>query len=207
MFEVVTPVEDPAILSTDELRLAAGLLPTDTSKDGVLTELGLQASDAIALLCKLANDGVNAPTLLSETCRDTFRLEHPRVALVLSRRFVTALASVVEDGVTLAATDYELDRASGILKRISGEAYVNWSTSKIIVNYTAGFSSPTSNLKRAANLLVKQMVSEDGRDLMVRRERTDGVGETEYFATVDGKESPLASAVKSLLRPYTNWLI
>lgn len=206
MFEVTTPAADRAILSADELRLASGLSATDTSQDGRLRELGLRASDAIAHQCKVQGDGVNAPTLLSEVVRDTIRFAAAKPSLVLSRRFVTAIASVVEDGVTLATDDYETDKGSGIIRRLSGDGYACWPASKIVVFYTAGFASPPMDLKHAAELLLRQMISQTVRDPMVRRERIDGVGETEYWVgAVGGAESPAAVAIANLLRPYTSY--
>lgn len=206
MFEVTNPATSRAILSADELRLAANLSVTDSSLDGRLAELGLRASDAIARQCKIASDGVNIPTLFSEACRDTFRPQVSMSSLVLSRRFVTAIASVVEDGVTLTADDYEIERSSGVLRRVSDNMYIRWLQAKIVVTYTAGFSSMPTDLKHAAELVVRQMSSQTDRDPMVRRERVDGVGETEYWVgTVDGGDSPTAMAVRNLLRPYTSW--
>jgi hypothetical protein len=50
------------------------------------------------------------------------------------------------------------------------------------------------------------MSAQTDRDPMIRRERVDGVGETEYWVgAVDGMDSPTAAAVASLLRPYTNF--
>lgn len=205
MFEVVTPASERAILSADELRIAAGLAPTDTSQDGRLHELGLRAAGAVAQICKIVSDGVTPPTLFSEVCRDTFRLPKSRDELVLSRRFVTAVASVVEDGRTLAATDYEVDKSSGVMRRLSGDRHSCWSATKIVVSYTAGFTVLPEDAKHASELIVRNMIAQSERDPMVRRERVDGVGETEYWVSVGEADSPVAMAVSSLLRRYTNY--
>lgn len=206
MFEVTTPSQNRAILSADELRVASGLAATDTSQDGRLGELGLRAADAISHQCKVQGDGVNPPTLLSEVVRDTFRVAAAKPALVLSRRFVTAVASVAEDGVTLSASDFEVDKGSGVIRRLLGDGYACWPATKIVVSYTAGFVAPPMDLKHAAELLLRQMASQSARDPMVRRERVDGVGETEYWVgAVGGAESPAALAIANLLRPYTSY--
>lgn len=204
MFEIVTASTNRSLLSADELRVAAGLAPTDTSDDGRLRELGERASDAIARFCCVASDGVSIPTLTSESCRDTIRLDCASTTLSLSRRFVTAVSLVTEAGVTLSATDYEIGKAAGVLRRLYDDAGSQWAAGKVVVEYTAGFSTVPSDLKHATELLVRQMSAQTARDPTVRRERVDGVGEMEYWVgSIDGGNgAPFTSDVMALLAPY-----
>ena len=209
MFEVVTPAASRAILGADELRLAAGLLATDTSQDGRLSDLGLRVADAIARHCNVAEDGVTPPTLLSEVCAETIRLMEPRQSIVLRRRFVTAISSVTEDGVGLGAGSYEIDKASGVLRRLCHDRPASWTASKVIIMYTAGFTAPPNDIKQAAELFLRQMYAQFSRDPLMRRERVDGVGESEYWVgSIDPKnQSPFPSDVAALLAPYLNGMI
>jgi hypothetical protein len=203
MFSVDTPAESRALLSADELRLAAGLSATDTSQDGRLAELGLRAADAIGRHC-CADDGEHAPTLLSELCSETIRLDQPRDTLVLARRFVTEITGLTENGVGLGAGSYELKKSAGLLLRVSGERTICWTGSKVIVQYRAGFEAPHNDLKHAAELLVRQMTATTARDPTVRRERVDGVGEFEYWVgSIDPKNgAPFTSDIMALLAPF-----
>lgn len=203
MFSVDTPVTNRALLSADELRIAAGLEPTDTSKDGRLAEIGLRASDAIGRYC-CADDGVNPPTLLNELCSETIRIGSATDTLILTRRFVTAIVGITENGVGLGAGAYELKKAAGLLLRVSNDRPIYWTGTKVIVQYRAGFVTPHDDLKHAADLLVRQMMATTSRDPTVRRERTDGVGEFEYWVgSIDAKNgAPFTSDIVALLAPF-----
>lgn len=206
MFSVDTPAASRALLSAQELRLAAGLAANDTSNDTRLGVLGLRVSDAIARHCKVAEDGVNPPSLLSEVCSETIRLDGPREKLILSRRFVTAVSAVTENSVGLGSGGYEIEKAAGLLVRLSSDRPIYWTGAKVIVQYTAGFATPYDDLKQAAELFVRQLLSATGRDPMVKRERVDNVSETEYWVgSIDAKNgAAVPSDVAALLAPYVN---
>lgn len=204
MFQVTAPASSREILSADELRLAVGLAATDTSQDGRLRELGLRVADAIARYCGVAEDGVNPPTLLSETCSETIRIEEPVSSIIFRRRFVSSVVAVSEGGVGLGSGSYEFDGAAGILRRLSSDREIYWVGPKIVVQYIAGLAAPSSDLKQAAELFLRQMHSQFARDPLMRRERVDGVGEFEYWVgSVDSANgSPFPSDVAAILQPY-----
>jgi len=63
--------------------------------------------------------------------------------LFVSRRPLTAIASITEDGTALAATDY-LFYADGRIVRVSNGYDITWKTYKrqaIVVTFTAGYAS------------------------------------------------------------------
>lgn len=204
MFAVETPASSRALLGPDELRLAAGLAAADTSQDGRLSELGIRVADAIARHCGVAEDGVTPPTLLSEVCSETIWLEGPRESLVLARRFITAIAGVTENDVGLGAGGYEIDKAAGILRRISASRRTVWTGIKVIIQYQAGLTTPPGDLKQAAEMFLRQMYSQFSRDPLMKRERVEGVSEIEYWVgSMDpGKGAAFPSDVAALLRPY-----
>jgi hypothetical protein len=144
------------------------------------------------------------PTLLSEVCAETIRPERPLPALVLRRRFITSVAAVAEDGAGLGVGAYEIARTAGILRRISSDRDVNWTARRIVVQYTAGFATIPPDLKQAAELFVRIITSQFGRDPLMRRERVDGVGEFDYWvgSTAGDNNSPVPPDVAALLAPY-----
>src|SRR5215475_3437717 len=108
-FIITVPATDLTFLTPQEMRMAGGLDPADTSQDAVLTEYEAEAAAEITSDCAIASDGVHPPTLHSETCSDLFRLTCPAEVLRLSRRHVSSIASITEDDVVLATTDWWLD--------------------------------------------------------------------------------------------------
>ncbi len=207
MFAVDTPASSRALLTAQELRVAVGLADSDTSQDTRLGVLGLRVSDAIARHCKVAEDGVNPPTLLSELCSETIWLDGPRDSLVLTRRFVTSVAAVAENSVVLGVGAYEVNKPAGILWRIASERRICWTGVKVVLQYSAGFAAPPSDIKQAAELYLRQLSSMTTRDPLVKRERVDNVSETEFWVgSIDASNgSALPSDVAALLTPYVTY--
>ena len=204
MLTVSSPAADPTLLTIAELRSAAGV--SDQSQDAALTLIGEEVSLAIARACGIAQAGATIPTLRSETIVETQRLESGPQAIVLSRRPVTAVSSVVEDGETLTGSDYEFDGASGLLYRLDSDERTCWAIGKVVVTYIAGFSTVPPDLRRAAMKMVTEMWATVSRDPNLKRVRIEGVSEREYW--VAPTTDPLVSAeVMDLLAPYRNhWI-
>lgn len=182
MLTVSTPAIDFTLLTASELRAAVGLADADTSMDTILATVGNRAANIIARECRVAQGGVARPTLKSETLAETVRLEINVKPLILSRRFVTAITSVVEDGVTLASTRYEVEGPAGLLWKLDAEdRRIPWPVSKIVVTYVAGFATVPDELKAAAAKLVADLYSSNGANGNLKRERIEGVSEREYW--------------------------
>lgn len=195
IFTVTEPAAETSLLTNEELRAAAGV--SDSSQDEALMALGRQMSEAIAVSCGAASDGENPATLLSEACSETFVLRRCSNPLRLARRPVTAIASVtVNDGV-LDEAEYEVDKATGLLSRTCGE----WPVGKIIVVFTAGFSTAPAALKLAATKVTTALYAETGRDPSLKRIDIPGVEEKEFW--VAPSDDPLLSTeVQDLLAPF-----
>jgi hypothetical protein len=159
-----------------------------------LDRLILQASDLISMACDVPTAGVVPPTLLSEDIVETFRRNRRRMAsaapyqdnqressIYLSRYPVSAIASIAEDDETLAPDDFELRASEGRIVRLSGGAETPWVGAKIVVAYSAGYSSVPEALKLAAITLVKLKASELNRDPLLRGETYEGLGSAQYF--------------------------
>jgi hypothetical protein len=172
-FSVTTQAEDLTLLSEEELRVAAGLSRDDESKDETLAEYGAEVAAEITQDCGVTSDGVHPPTLRSEVCEDTFRLKCVTETLYLSRRHVTAIESVTEDGVVLAVTDFRLEAETGRLVRLISDKDGCWTASKIVVAYTAGFAIVPDELKAEAKSRIQIKVSENSRDPLARTISTE----------------------------------
>lgn len=204
MLTVQTPASDRTLVTLDELRTALGLA-ADTYETE-LTALNEQIADTLADWCGLAKaDGV-PPTFRVETLVETFRLEEEACHLILARRPIVSVASIVEWGVTLTTNDWEKD--GGLLYRLDGnDCRWEWPEAKIVVTYTAGWSTVPTDLKLAATKLARLLWGEDGPGAQapgLKRERIDGVIEREWW--VAPASDPLLSAeIAELLTPYRNF--
>lgn len=148
LFEVTTP-NTGGLLTTAEARAAVGI--SNGSSDADIDRLIARISASIFRACKLAQDGINPPTLLSEAITETFRLKcNTANPLRLSRRRVTGDLTVTEVGAELEDTSYEIDRAAGLLYRLGSGDYTCWSSGVIAVEYTAGFLTVPPDLTLAA---------------------------------------------------------
>lgn len=173
-----------------------------------------RASAAIATWCNRV--------FAQETLSEQFRLDAPspggdRVAgntdhLLLGRWPVSSIAAVTEDGVALAAADYELDGPSGVLYRVSDDSRVAWASAKIVVAYTAGYTLPgTANytlprdIEHAALLLLKSWWFARTRDPLVKQESISGVADVAYWVAAPGQAADLPPDVAALLDKYRKW--
>lgn len=160
----------------------------------------------VSRACRVPSDGVNAPTLLSEPIVETFRLKSEASALYLARRFVTAIVSVVEDGVALDAADYEVEKATGILTRLDDDDEpMMWPCAKVVVTYTAGFAAAPNDLKLAAQAALREHWSAFQRDPLLRSETTEGVGSFTYWVNTGAGGTggaPVSDFVLGMLAPY-----
>lgn len=200
-FSITTINTERALLTEAEARLAIGDASTD------VIDLIARVSAMIVRACNVRSAAATPPTLRSEAVSDTFRLKSSQDVLVLSRRPVTVISSVVENGTTLDAEDYDLEAESGLLKRLSDDAETCWPACKIVVSYTAGWETVPDDLKVAAMKLAAALHSEGARaDPGLKRESIPGVIDREWW--VGPSDDPLIPAeVMDLLAPYRNrWI-
>lgn len=172
-FSVTTPATDLTLLSAEELRVAAGLARSDDSQDETLAEYEAEVAAEITSDCGVASDGVHPPTLRSEVCLDVFRFDCDMGWLYLSRRHVSDIATIEEDGTAIETTDWRVDAETGKLIRLVDDADSTWSTSAVEVAYTAGFVTVPAELKAEAKARIKMKVSENSRDPLARTIRTE----------------------------------
>lgn len=204
MLTITTAAADRSLLTIEELRAAAGL--SDASQDVALQTVGNRVSATIARLCRVNDVPPTPPTLREETLTQVYRYYEGSEELILARRPVTSITSVVVDDLTIETTDYEVDIASGLLYRLSDDYRTLWTGSKATVVFVAGWSTVPDDLKLAASKMVADIYLTGTRDPNLRRHQIDGVGEREYW--VSPASDPLVSQeVTELLSPYVNWRV
>lgn len=202
IFSVTDPADDLSLLTIAELRAAAGV--ADGSQDTALYALGRSVSATISRQCGLAHDGVNPPTLLSETCSDVIRLRKLTETLLLSRRPVTSITSVTVNDELLDTDEYEIDPATGLLTRLSDDIPICWPCGKVEIEYIAGYTVAPDDLKLAASKLATTLAAEQAQDPNLKRVDIPGVIEKEYW--VSPTTDPLVTKeISQLLAPYRQY--
>jgi hypothetical protein len=206
---VTTPATDRNLLTIAQLRDIAGV--TDSSKDTALLSLGARVSAMITKACGVARDGETPPTLLSETITQVTRLDHfhyrnvfsderPLHKLLLLRRPVTSVASVIVDGETIDTAFYVVKKTQGALVRLnSDDVEIPWCGRKITISFVAGFATVPDDLALAASQLAQILFWQDSRDPNVKMEVIDGLGRNEWFANPRESDAIPSSIMQMLI--------
>lgn len=198
---VTSAADDRSLLTLDALRAATGVA---TGRADELRALGAAVAQTITRFCGIRAGGATPPTLRAETLTETFRLDDAPQRLVLARRPILSVTSVTEAGEALTLdTDYEIESAPGMLLRLCGDAPSCWRCGKIVVVYSAGWSTVPEDLALAASKLASLLWQEAGRDPNLKRVRIEGVSEREYW--VPPSSDPLIpQEIAELLGAYCN---
>lgn len=144
-----------------------------------------------------------------DALRQVFRDVADRACLILARVPVHTDLEITEDGVELVAdADFEVDRQTGLVYRLSGDVRVCWNASKVVAEFSAGFKLPEDTgrdlpepVERACKTLVKAWWAGRDRDPMLASVSGDGVGSETYRAG-NGGDGGLPDEVITLLRPF-----
>lgn len=198
---VTTAATDLLLLTDAELRRATGVA---SGQDAALLSLNKGIASAITSRCHVKAAGATAPTLRLETLTQVFRLDAPQEHLILARRPLVSITSVVEDAVTVDADDYEMQSGPGFLLRLCNDYPAWWSACKITVVYTAGWETVPENLRQAAMKLAKVLWSESQPgDPNAKRIVVPGVYEIERWVP-QGDDPLFSQEINELLRDYIN---
>ena len=164
--------------------------------------------------CNLARAATGAvPTFGQEVVRATWLVAgqgRGSMLLLPWRTPITAIGSVVEEGTSLVLdTDCRLI-SGGMLERMAEEAPTCWSTGKIVVSYTAGWSLPADvpgELEGQVIEQVKMRYLATDRDPALRSENIPDVWSGSY-AVAGGDaigRSGLLVALEDALAPFKDW--
>lgn len=194
MINVTTAATDSNLV---DIAVVRGILEIDgNGEDEKLKGFISRASDVIARHCKRVFG--------KETIEEQLRLDTLREELILSRYPVVTVASIIENGVTLAADDYEVDKDRGWIIRLYGDRPCWWPCSKITVTYTAGYELPAASpqaLQQACIQLVKSFYLGADRDPLIRSESVTPMSSASYF----GGNEYLPPDVLGLLGQFRNF--
>jgi hypothetical protein len=214
VFEVVTPAVNAAarrLTTAAKVQAALRLGAVDTT----LIESIIDAvSGECVRFCNLARAVAGpVPTFGLEVVRATWLgagMDRGSILVLPWRAPVTAVSSVVEDGTSLALnTDFRLV-GGGMLERMADDTLVCWSTGKIVVSWTAGWSLPAevpAELEGQVIEQVKMKYLATDRDPALRSENTPDVWSGSY-AVAGGDsigESGLLRSLEVALSPYRVW--
>ena len=202
--KVLEPAESYALLTLDELKVALGIAPGDTSQDAQLQMMIDQYSDVIATMCKR----VFAKEKVTETWRgDPSPYENNRIYLTHYPVADDDIESVTCNGYLIDPLDYEIENATGKLSYGPAAA-------PIVVTYTGGYDIPTDTppaLKAAAQLMVQGARAQLARTSGIRTVQ-HGESRVDYFgamaSTGKGGATPVSVAgdtVANLLTSYMRW--
>lgn len=196
---VTTPAAVTDLTTLETVKAELGV--AGAASDIVLARMIAQASGAAGAYC--------GRVFAREAVSETFRPPGPQADLRLARWPVVSIASVTEDGTALAAEDYELDAASGLLMRLSDDAPTAWTAAKIVVAYEAGYRLPgeagrtlPADIERAVLDMVKAAWTGRTRDTTIQQESVPGVYSVTYSTDAASAAGTLSPSVRDLLDPY-----
>lgn len=186
-----------------------------TTLDRVKSELGISGTADDTLLGAKIDEASAAVTLYCdrvfalETVSEQFRLTSCVPSLILARRPVVTLGAIVEDGLTLADADREIDKEAGLLYRLDGQdARCEWPALKITVSYSAGYVLPGNSgrnlpydIEACCIELVRGYWMSRDRDPLVKREVIPDVSELEFWVGT----GPLLDSLQRAIGKYRNW--
>jgi hypothetical protein len=217
LLTVTDPASNYLLTSLANLKLELGV--NDNSQDARLNLLIKQVSSAISVIC----DRVFA----KETVSEVFRLsgsgsnfnhtwlsgsaETVRNSLVLRRRPIVGIDSVVVDELTLLTTEYEVDFGAGLLYRLTdNDVRIGWYGGKVSVGYSAGYElldGLPSEVELACMLWIKSLRAQINRsDNSIKVEDAPDLMRREYFdplrSVTRGSAYDPPPEVMVLLSPY-----
>ncbi|UPY35501.1 hypothetical protein [Sediminicoccus sp. KRV36] len=197
---VTVPATERDLCTLAAVKMELGL--TVTTYDAELAVRIAQASTAIESYCQRV--------FVRETIQELFRPEAPLRNLILSRRPIASITSIVADGTTLVSgTDFEVDQRAALIHRLVSDQRTYWSERKITVVYISGYILPDvgsgvdlpADIQRACILAVASAHLGRGRDAMVRSESAQDVGLVSYLDP-RAEALGLPPQVAGMLQPY-----
>jgi hypothetical protein len=188
---VTVPATNRRLARLDLLKMGPTI--KDGSQDEYLDYLRDVASQTFESACNR--------TFARETIRDVFRIERHRFEhninqnheLVLSRRPIVSVASVVDWTGTVDPTLYEFDADAGVLYHLwnCGDgtfARIPWRSRTVTVTYVAGYILPDdsganlpADIQDAVLTLIRMRFKGKDRDPSLRSQSDGGIGNQSFW--------------------------
>lgn len=215
MFTVQTPASPTDLTLLATLKAEFGI--ASTSEDDYLNAAIKRASAAVCSYLRVPKAQDGTFTLGRETLVQTIRFNSNHRSgyrgpgnLILARRPVVSITSVVEGDETLVATDYELDGAAGLLARLCDDRASHWSCEKTVVTNVAGWLLPDKGADRtlpydiesAVVDLIKQARAGRTRDPLIKAVEVVDIDRKEYWVGGIAQGGALPPDIASRLDPY-----
>lgn len=204
-FEVTTEATSKDMTTVDQMKTELSITGVDAARDAKILTLIHQASaDIVGYIGRdVAQETITATwRLAAANCLSAESVE----ALIIPRRPVVSITSVVEDGTTLTTDDWELDKQTGLLYRLDGDdERQDWLRAKIVVVFVAGYEmlpDLPDDLERACIELVKAMWFALERDPRVKAIDTPGVLSEQFWIGGVGESGNIPPDIAKRLDPY-----
>lgn len=193
---VVAPASSQDLVSLATLKLELGI--TNSASDALLEQIITRASGVVS--------GITGRVWINEEIEEKFYFNYCEYApaLVLRRRPIITINSLVEGGSTLAEdVDFSVDNERGMLYRINYDSFLNSVPGSVgvVVDYNAGYTvggSPPGNVpavvEQATIIMAKAYWYGNTRDPGVRSETTFELDSITYRDAADAEK-----AVRDLL--------
>ena len=216
LFEVITPAASATarwLTTAAKVQVALRLGTVDTTLIESIIDSVSGECVRFANLARSASGTV--PTFGQEVLRATWLgtdMDRSSNLMLPWRAPVTAVGSVVEEGTSLVPnTDFRL-LGSGMLERIAADIPACWSTGKIVVSWTAGWSLPAevpAELEGQVIEQVKMKYLATDRDPALRSENTPDVWSGSYGVAGGDSigESGLLKSLEAALAPFKGWAV
>jgi hypothetical protein len=203
MFERFTTVVDAASsydLTTVGTVKAELNIGSTTTSDAVLRRYISAASRDFARSC---NRVFVVETIEDRFSRRSSPFDKPTDTLQLARIPVVEVASVDVDGEVLTEqTDFLVDPESGQIVRVNADGVrLNWSGALVKVIYDAGFETIPSDIEDFVIRKVSARYFAKGRDLSIRQEAVEGIGERQFFGSASGTTADGSDLVDRYRQP------
>jgi hypothetical protein len=195
---VVTAATDSRLVSLDDLKAELGI--TNNDKDDLLGDLLDQTSAAIESYL-----GRRLPVETVTEVRRDDEIPYDDQPVWLRRYPVSSITSIVADGETLQVSEYDLDGDDGSVWHVDGDGDADaWGAiRKLIITYTAGYSTIPADIQRATLDFSKSKYYSQLRDPSMRSEEIPGVIKQEFWVGQVGTEmNGIPSIIASSLDTY-----
>src|ERR1035437_3554562 len=231
MFTVSVPAASTALTTRDTVKAYLKITTDDDNDffDGAINSITDQVCNYLGI--SEAGDGTRHMGL--ETLVETIRADrynvgsnqyggsrfgrrwgrHEGTVVLLPSRYpVVSIGSIVVDDDTLDPSDYEIDGAAGVLRRLSNDVPVDWYGRKIAVTYNAGWLLPNDDgrnlpfdLESTVIDLIKEAWFDRTRDDQIKSEQMlQRTYQYEVFPSDPDLTGGMPAAYASVLDRYRN---
>lgn len=220
MFTVITPAANKDITTLANLKADLGISDTDHSEDPYLQRAIKQMTSRICsyLNVPYAQDGTR--TIGFETLEQKFArspwMRSQGCELVLARKPVAEIASVMVGDTAIADTGYELDGPAGMLRRVWDGNLTSLSfqpTDRTVIRFDAGWKLPgdvnptlPEDIEACVISLIKATRAARTRDPLVKSQWVTDIERLDFWVGAvsggGGDTSGLPPELTGLLDPY-----